>query len=729
MKTRFPIYTQLDAMDCGPTCLQMISAHHGKYYSLQSLRKLSNITREGVSLSGVSEAAEEIGLQTLGVRIDFDTLKTKAPLPAIVHWDQEHFVVVYKCTSKKVHVADPAHGDVVYSPEEFIKSWCSDEHEGQQEGIALLMETTPEFYAQEGEKISRKNFSYFFQYLKKYRSYMVQLILGLFLGALLELIFPFLTQTIVDFGIGTRNIGFIYLILAAQLMVFLGNTTISFIRSWILLHVSTRFNISFISDFLLKLMKLPISFFDSKMVGDLIQRIGDHRRIEEFLTQSGLNTLFSSLNIVVISFVLAYYSMKIFWIFLIGTLLYVGWILLFLRKRRELDYKSFAKMSANQSKTIELLKGIQEIKLNNIERQQRWQWENIQAGLFQVNIKLLTLGQYQQAGSSFFLQCSHILITFTAALEVIKGNMTLGMMLAISYLLGQLSGPINQLIQFIRDFQDAKISLERLGEIHDRENEELTENGLLELIPESKDITIENLNFHYAGFGSPRVLEDIKLNIPEGKTTAIVGMSGSGKTTLIKLLLKFYSPTEGQIFVSRTPLNQIKNSTWRRKCGVVMQDSYIFSESIAYNIALEEDIDKARLLKAVQTANIQYFIEGLPMGYNTKIGDQGIGLSAGQRQRLLIARAVYKDPEYIFFDEATNALDANNELIIMNNLNTFFKGRTVVIVAHRLSTVKNADQIIVLKGGKIIEQGSHQTLVNKKGAYFQLVSNQLELGQ
>ncbi|MEL6699483.1 MAG: peptidase domain-containing ABC transporter [Bacteroidota bacterium] len=729
MKKPFPFYQQLDAMDCGPTCLRMIAQHYGRHFTLETLRKKGHTTREGVSLYGISRAAEEIGFHTMGVKTDLETLREEGQLPAIVHWNQEHFVVVYKFAKGKVYVAGPGHGKVILSEEDFLKGWASDLQDGERMGIALLLETTPDFFSVEEEKTNRQGFGYYIGYLRNYRSFMWQVFLGLLVGMILQLILPFLTQSVVDYGIGTRNIGFIYLMMLAQVMLFVGQVSIEFLRSWLLLHISTRFNIAFISDFLIKLMKLPLGFFDSKMTGDLIQRIRDHQRVENFLTNSGLSSLFSFVNILVVSCILAYYNLTMFLFFLLGTALYIGWTFIFLKKRRDLDYKNFARLSADQSKIIELIKGIQEIKLNNLERQQRWTWERIQASLYRIRMKSLALAQYQSAGSTFFQQITQIIITAYAAVQVINGEITLGMMLAITYLLGQLNGPVAQLIVFIRDWQDAQISLERLHEIHMKEEEETPEDGLLELLPESRNLKLENVSFHYAGPDSPRVLHQINLDIPEGKTTAIVGTSGSGKTTLIKLLLKFYPPTKGQVYVSQTPLSFIQNAQWRQKCGVVMQDGFMFHATIAYNIALEEEIDKKKLLRAVQIANIQAHIESLPLGYNTKIGEEGVGLSAGQKQRLLIARAVYKDPEYLFFDEATNALDASNERTIMENMEAFFHGKTVVVVAHRLSTVRHADQIVVLEKGEIVERGTHQELVDLQGAYFELVSNQLELGQ
>jgi ATP-binding cassette subfamily B protein len=725
---RFPFFKQYDAMDCGPSCLRMIAAFYGKTYSLQKLRQLAHITREGVSLLGLSDAAEAIGFRTIGARISYEQL-LEAPKPGVVHWDQEHFVVVYKFRKGKVYVADPAFGLVEYSELEFKKHWLATVRQGEQKGICLLFDPTPKFFELESEEKSRGNFRFLLKYLRPHRKLVVQLILGFIIGSLIQLIFPFLTQSIVDVGINTQDINFIYLILAAQMMLFLSRMTVDFIRSWILLHISTRINISIISDFLIKLMKMPLGFFDTKMIGDLLQRIGDHHRIERFLTSQSLNVIFSVFNIIIFSIVLVIYNLWIFLIFLFGSALYIGWVFLFLRKRRELDYKRFTQLSDNQSKLIQLINGMQEIKLNNYERQKRWEWERIQARLFKVNISGLSLQQYQQAGSIFINETKNIFITVLAATAVVDGNMTLGMMLAVQYIIGQMNSPLEQMIEFMQVSQDAKISLERLSEIHTHKDEEQDQQGKLNELPKSADLNISDLVFQYEGPHSPKVLNNINLVIPQGKVTAIVGTSGSGKTTLVKLLLGFYPPVSGTIKVGDSELSAFQQHWWRAKCGAVMQDGFIFSDTIANNIAIgDDDIDKERLGYAVRMANIQEFIETLPLNYNTKIGQEGVGLSQGQKQRILIARAIYKNPEFIFFDEATNALDANNEKVILENLDEFFTGKTVVVVAHRLSTVKNAHQIVVLEKGNMVEIGSHEELTKQKGAYYNLVKNQLELG-
>jgi len=727
----FPHYTQLDAMDCGPTCLRMIAKCYGRSYTLQTLRERSFITREGVSMLGISDAAESIGFRTNGVKISLEQLKKEAPLPCILHWNQNHFVVLYKVKNNKFYISDPATKKVVFNEDEIKRCWISTKTGEEDKGTALLLEPGPGFYDMEEEKGTRnRGLSFFFRYITPYKKQLIQLILGMITVSLLQLITPFLTQSMVDTGIRDSNLSFITLILIAQLIIFVAGLSVDFIRSWILLHVNTRINISLISDFLAKLMRLPIRFFDTKMVGDIMQRIGDHSRIEAFMTGSSISTLFSFVNFIVFGFVLGYYNLTILGLFLLGNGLYVAWILAFMKYRRELDIKRFAQSAAEQSNLFQLITGMQEIKLNNCETEKRWQWERIQVKLFKISIKGLALGQYQQIGSVFFNQTTNILISFLAAKSVVEGDMTLGMMMSLTYIVGQLTSPIGQFISFAQSLQDAKISLERLNEIHQKEDEVQSADVKLTSLPENRSITIENVSFSYDGADRDYVLDDISLEIPEKKVTAIVGASGSGKTTLIKLMLGFYEPNKGKIKIGDTPLQNINQRVWRSRSGSVMQDGFIFSDTIARNIAVGvETIDKERMIHAVTVANIRDFIDSLPLGYNTKIGMEGSGISQGQRQRMLIARAVYKNPDFIFLDEATNALDAKNEKEIMGHLNEFYIGKTVVVVAHRLSTVKDADNIIVLDNGKIAEEGTHRELTAKKGIYYLLVKNQLELGQ
>ncbi len=729
MSRSFPFYKQHDSMDCGPTCLRMIAKHYGKSYSLPFLREKCYLDKAGVSMRGIIEASELIGLRSLAVNIPLFAKKDqpslmRAPLPAILHWNQNHFVCLYKINNKHVWISDPASGKYKLTHDELLESW-SIEEEGK--GVALLLETTNQFYTNDSDENSSRGFGFLLNYLRPHRKLMIQLIIGLLVGTVFQLIFPFLTQSLVDVGIDTKDLNFIYIILAGQLMLFLGQTVVQFIQSWILLHISVRINVNLISDFLLKLMRLPLGFFDTKNIGDLLQRISDHRRIEAFLTQSVLSMLLAIINIVVFGIVLAIYSIPIFLVFLSTSILYIGWIFIFLKKRKEVDYRAFQQLSDNQDSLIEIIQGMPEIKLQGSQLKRRWEWASIQAKLFRTQMRSLSISQYQDAGAISITRLKDIIITFMAATYVLNGTMTLGMMLAIQYIIGQLNGPLNQLIGFIRSAQDTIISLERLSEVHNLNNEEDIEEQKINVIPQG-DIHINNVSFQYTPIGK-KVLRNINLTIPRGRTTAIVGTSGSGKTTLIKLLLGFYEPSEGNIKIGAHPLSGIYNKTWRSQCGVVMQEGYLFSDTISRNIAESSDqVDFARVLASATIANISNYIDSLPLGFNTMIGAKGNGVSQGQKQRLLIARAVYKNPEFLFFDEATNALDTTNERVIIHNLTKFLEDRTAVIVAHRLSTVKNADQIIVLDQGRIVEIGSHDKLVKKKGNYFHLIKNQLELG-
>lgn len=726
----FPFYKQLNTMDCGPTCLRMVAKYYGKSFSLQSLRLESQIGKEGVNMLGISEAAEKIGFRTRGVKITLAELLNDAPKPAILHWEQNHFVVLTPQIKKnKITIANPAKGIIKLSEKELLKYWASVSSENSEYGIVLILEPTPAFYAQEEEKSGRVGWGMLYGYLRQQKSFLFQLVIGLLIGSLLQLIFPFLTQSIVDIGINTHNLQFIYIILLAQFALFFGRTMVEFIRSRLLLYISSRINVSLLSDFWIKIMKLPLHFFDARQTGDILQRIQDQRRIESFLTGSTLSTLFSMFNLVIFSIVLLMYNTGVFYIFSTASILYVVWIKFFLKYRRTLDYKRFAVASKENSATMQLIYGMQEIKLNNAEHLKRWEWENLQAGLFKLGFKSLSLSQYQQSGAFFLNEGKNILITFFVAKAVLDGQLTLGAMLAIQYIIGQLNGPVEQLIGFVQQAQDAKISLERINDIHQVENEESPDKEYIRRLPANKTISLKNLSFTYTGAGNEPVLENVYLEIPEGKVTALVGISGSGKTTLLKLLLQFYTHYKGDIKIGESNIKNLSPGFWRSCCGTVMQDGYIFSDSIAKNIAVGDEMpDYEKLVYACKLANILSFVDSLPLGFSTKIGAEGNGISTGQKQRILIARAVYKNPSYIFFDEATNALDANNEKTIIENLSGFFEGRTVIIVAHRLSTVRHADNIVLLEKGMIVEQGTHEELVKLKSKYYELVKNQLELG-
>lgn len=752
-------------MDCGATCLRMVAKQHGRDYSINRLRRISETGKQGMSMLAISNAAEQIGFNTLGVKIQVGDLY-QAPLPCILHWHNNHFVVLHKITgphagfllgfktsskdNSRFIIADPAtEGLMKLDGNTFQQMWHGKE---SNEGIALLLEPTPDFYKSEEEirdtRASDNKVTWYrlLGFLLQHKRYFSQIILGLFAASLFQLLIPFLTQGIVDRGVNMQDINFVYIALVAQFVLMLARTIVEFSRQSLLLYISTRINLSLLTDFWKKLMRLPISYFDTKQTGDIMQRIGDQHRIERFLTGNSINILFSMMNLLVYSFVMLIYSVPVFLIFALGSILYILWVALFLKERRKLNYRQFALASRENSATLEMVQGMQEIKMSNAERPFRWKWENMQRGLFSIGFKNLSLSQMQNAGALFINEGKNLVVTAIVATAVIKGELTLGAMLAIQYILGALNNPVQQFTGFIQEFQDAKISLERLNEIHQEEDEP---QMIQENIPKRTGgigIAINNLTFGYFSGEDERVLKDITLDIPAGKVTAIVGVSGSGKTTILKILQKFYDEKyRGEIKVSfsgsgvRTEdeltseayqeLKQIVPKAWRERIGSVMQDGYIFNETIAGNIAVGvEEPELAKLKYAARMANIFEFIEELPLGFYTKIGMEGVGVSMGQRQRILIARAVYKDPDIILFDEATNSLDANNEKVILENLESFFKGKTVVVVAHRLSTVKNADKIVVLENGEIMEEGTHLSLSAMKGKYYELVKNQLELG-
>ncbi|PZU90607.1 MAG: ABC transporter ATP-binding protein [Chryseobacterium sp.] len=724
----FPFYKQFDGKDCGPTCLKIISAYYKKHLSIQDLRNLSKTSREGSSLYNISKAAESIGFDAFGTKISFETL-LEAPLPSIVFWKNYHYVVLYKIDPNRVYVADPAMGKVKYSHSDFIKNWINETANGNtEEGIILLLEPNSDFGKQRFNCKKTNPYSRFIKYLKKQKTLLLYLILALLIENIISFFFPFFTKNIVDKGIKPKNINFIYTILFAQLALFLGQIIVEAIRSRILLHLSNRINIVLVSDFLKKMMRLPISFFDSRITGDLIQRMNDNYRVQSYLTGSSLNTFFSFIHFIVFGSILLYYNYQVFVIFFIGSILYTLWLLFFSKKRKILDYMRFEQQAEERSKTMEIISGMQEIKLNRAESQKTTDWEKIQNKIYRIQIKLQNVELWQNIGSSFLNHLKDILITFISASLVINNKITLGEMLSIQFIVGQLNIPLSQLVDFIRSSQDAKISLERLNEIYEKENEDERKNIENEPAVKSEDIYLKEISFSYFG-NDMRVLDNISLTIPKNKITAIVGTSGSGKTSLMKLLLKFYEPDLGNISLGKTNFMDIHSGEWRKNIGAVMQDGFIFNDTIAKNIAVgEEDINFQKLNYAIEIANLNDFISTLPLKLSTQIGADGNGISGGQKQRILIARAVYKNPQFLFFDEATSALDSENEKIIHDNLQFFFKEKTVIIIAHRLSTVKNADKIVVLDNGKIVEIGSHQELTKMKGSYFELVKNQLELG-
>lgn len=725
---RFPLILQRDAIQCGVSCLQMICKYYGQSYSFEEFEKICFPTVEGISLLGIKDAAETVGLSTTCCQLSLHALK-RISFPCILHWNQNHFVILYKYKRGKFYIADPGIGKTEYLEKEFVKYWSFD-HQNSNMGTCLLLVPTESFLNNsKQDKASSSSLKVVIGYIQQYKKYLAIIAMGLLVGCILEIILPFLTQSIVDIGIHKQDINIIFLILLGELMIVVGKTSIDFIRRWLLLHISVRLNLFLVSDFFIKLLRLPMHFFDSKLIGDFMQRIGDHNRIQSFLTNQVMSLLFALVSFLVLGSVLVYYDIKIFVTFLIGSIVYGAWIALFLKERKIIDYKLFGLQAKNQDRTFQFITSIQEIKLQGCECRRRWEWEDNQADLFTVQMRSMKLQQTQEAGSIFINEVKNIIITVFAATAVIHGHMSLGAMLAVQYIIGQLNSPIEQLMSFVNSFQDVKLSLERINEIHTVKEEETNSSQLTEFQDADKSIYINQLDFKYNHHSRKNTIENVSLCIPQGKVTAIVGASGCGKTTLLKLLLGFYPVNKGTISIARHNLNEYNIKWWRKHCGVVMQDGVIFSESISRNIAVgDEEIDVERLEQAARIANIHDYIMGLPLKYNTQIGRDGVGLSQGQKQRILIARAVYKNPAYIFLDEATNALDAKNEKAIVENLNEFYKGRTVIVVAHRLSTVKNADQIIVLDNGKVVETGNHASLIEKQGAYFNLVKNQLELG-
>ena len=719
----FPFYKQLDAMDCGPASLKIICKHYGKNFSMKYLRDKCHITKEGVSLKDLCRVAQDLGIKNLPLKVDFQDLLKKISLPVIIHWNYSHFIVVYKVTPKKVYVSDPQIGLVKYSREEFEYNW----KRSNEKGISLVLEPSPKFYDKD-EVESKSAFSNYFKYLRPHKNFLIQVFFGMLIGVVISLIFPFITQAIVDKGIETGDYDFIHILLAATIVLTISSVLSGYIQSRMMLFIAERVNISMVSNFIQKTLRLPITFYERKMTSDILNRINDHNRIQDFILNSFLGIVIAGLSLIVYSVILGYYDLWLFLFFVLGTILYVLWVLLFLKRRRKLDYKYFDTNIYNQNEVIQIAEHSTEIKINNLEQKKQWDWEKSRLEIYNLNLKLLNLTQTQNIGTAIIDRLKNVFITFFAAKAVIDGEMTLGMMLSAQYIIGQMNGPVSKMIGFIQSYQNAKISLERVSEVVFEEEEEKKYEGLEMPMPMlNSSITFKNVSYKYHP-NSPEVLKNINLTIPEGKTTAIVGQSGSGKTTLMKLLLRLYSGYDGDIMIGNTNIKSINLHNWRNQCGAVIQEGKIFNDTILQNIVLDDEkINTDKLKEVISLANLNEFIDQTPQKLYTVIGQGGNGISGGQKQRILIARAMYKNPSVLFFDEATNSLDTKNENEITENLNSFSKGKTTVVIAHRLSTVRNAEQIVVLDKGEIKECGTHEELLQKGGIYFRLVSNQLEL--
>lgn len=722
---RFPVEYQMDSHDCGPASLKIIAKHFGKYYSLQYLRDRCGITKEGVSLHDISVGAENIGLRTLAVKCDVNEIVNSVPFPAIIFWDNNHFVVVYHADKKHIYVSDPARGRVKYSHETFKQGWYQ---RGENQGVLLAVEPTVDFKETKAEKEQKRNsFLSILKYFTPYSHSFALIFVIMFIVTALQGVLPFISKAVIDVGIKTSDVNFINMILIGNISILLSVMVFNVLRDWILLHITARVNIALISDYLIKLMNLPVTFFENKLMGDILQRAQDHERIRSFIMNNSLSLIFSMLTFVVFAIILLIYNVVIFLIFLAGSALYVGWVLLFLNVRKKLDWEYFELLSRNQSYWVETVSAIQDVKINNYEKQRRWKWEEIQARLYHVNKRVLAITNMQNLGAQFIESIKNMGIVFFCAVAVINGDITFGVMISTQFIIGMLNGPLSQFISFVMGAQYAKISFLRINEIRQLEDEEeLLSVGNTCILPNEKSITLSNVHFQYSA-NSPFVLKGIYLHIPENKVTAIVGGSGCGKSTLLKLLVRLYKPTFGDIKMDTMNVDAINLRQWRNLCGVVMQDGKVFSDTIINNIVLDADhIDYDRLHEVCKIAQLEEEINAMPNGFDTTVGETGRGLSGGQKQRLLIARALYRNPKMLFLDEATNALDTINERKIVDALNNAFEHRTIVVIAHRLSTIQNADQIVVLDKGYIVEVGTHKTLMENKKRYYELVSSQTQ---
>ncbi len=726
---RFPFTRQFDQMDCGPACIRMVAAAHGRHYPLSYLRSLSHLTREGVSVAGIRDALAQIGMESLSFEMTLEQLREKCPLPAILHWEQNHFVVLYEAKRSRwsgrwhYSVANPAYGKHTFSEESFSRFWLNGE-----KGVVVAISPTEDFYSRKDVKEKHSLVRFARRYVWPYKWEMSQSALGMLFGLFLSLVTPFLTQAMVDDGIGLRDMSLIVSIMLAQLFIFFGTFSMGLISSWVSLYMSTRINISVLSDYLTKLLRLPMTFFETKSVGDYQQRLGDHGRLQSFVTYNTLSTLFALVSVPFYLAIIAWYSPVILAAYLLLTAASTGWMMWFFRRRKALDYEQFRISSENQNRQYELLQGITDIKLNAYDDYKMEEWRSLQERQYGMSQKVLRLEQVQSTGFMLIGQLRNIFITCWIAAEVVSGELTLGMMMSISAIIGQVNGPLSQLIGFLQQLQNARISLERSEEVHLCQNEDTPQQAEL---PADRplDIHVSDLSFSYTGRIGTEVLSHIDLHIPAGSMTAIVGESGSGKTTLMKLLLKFYAPTSGEICLGDRPLSHYTAKSVRQAAGIVMQDNFLFSDTVARNIMLGEAPDEKRLAEAVHVACLDDYVARQPLGLLTKVGSEGIGVSGGEKQRIMLARAAYKHPCYLLLDEATSSLDAENERRITEHIAQRFAGCTRIVIAHRLSTVRHADQIIVLRHGRVVEAGTHDALVKQRGYYYDLIHNQLELAE
>lgn len=720
---------QTDSMDCGAACLCMIARHYGKNYSLEFFRKNAFIGKEGISMLGLSMAAEKAGMHSLCAKISIEQLANEIILPCILHWDNKHYVICHKVSGKKnltFHICDPAFGCMKVCQKELYRHWISGKFEGEEVGVAMQIEPGINFHNKGIKKAPHKfSMKYFLKYIMPHKWSILQLLLGALVLISLGYISPFISQAIVDIGILKKDLAFIILMVIAQIIINTSKTIIIFFQSWISLRMNTIINVNLVSNYLNKLSQMPMSFFESKTMGDILQRIGDHDRIKSFLMNDTINVIFSITTFIAFVVVLGIYNIHILSIFLLGNAVYVTWVLSFMKYRKELDNKAFHESALLQNNMVQFIQGMQEIKLNCIEREKCWEWEHLQARLYKISRKAMLLGQIQSAGSLIFSSTTGVVLSYITAQKVVTGEMTLGMMTSLSFILGQVAAPIGSFIGFAQRYQDAKISLERLADIHSQDDEHKEYEEKKSILPKDKNIILNKVSFSYSGNINNLVLKNISIQIPQNKITAIVGKSGCGKTTLIKLLQGLYKPLSGEIMIGDTVLENINKYVWRNHIGAVMQDGYIFSDSISKNITLHNEVDIQKLESVLKAVNLNDFIQSLPHGYDTKIGNDGMQLSQGQRQRILLARILYRKPQVVFLDEATNALDTQNEFYIMNNIRELLYNHTIIIVAHRLSTIKKADNIIVIDNGEVIEQGTHERLLEQKGTYFQLINTQL----